>query len=51
MARKQNYVAALLVAVLCMWLRDVEAQKATYTLGFLAPSPDSVIPSSLAIEW
>jgi hypothetical protein len=44
-------VAALLVAVLCMCVRDVKAQKVNYTIGFLAPSPDSVIPASLSIEW
>jgi hypothetical protein len=53
MARNGNYVAALFVAVLCTFLRDVKAQDTlvTYLLGFMAPSPDSVIPASLAKEW
>ncbi|KAG0590114.1 hypothetical protein KC19_1G073000 [Ceratodon purpureus] len=53
MARNGSYVAAFLVAVLCTFLRDVDALNTTltYTLGFLAPSADSVIPASLANEW
>lgn len=48
----KHCVAALLVAVLCTLLRDSKATTTvTYTLGFLAPSPDSVIPTSLANEW
>lgn len=53
MARNGSYVAAFLVAVLCTFLRDADALNTTltYTLGFLAPSADSVIPASLANEW
>jgi hypothetical protein len=44
-------MVSLFVAVLCQCLKVGKAQEATYRLGFLAPSPDSVIPTSLSIEW
>lgn len=52
MERKRYHcVVSLFVAVLCLCFKDGKAQEATYSLGFLAPSPDSVIPTSLSIEW
>ncbi|XP_024390831.1 glutamate receptor 3.1 [Physcomitrium patens] len=54
MARNGKLAATLHVVVLCMCLRGVIAldpQNITYRIGFLSPSPDSIIPTNLAIEW
>lgn len=52
MERKSYHcVISLLVAVVCLCSKVGKAQEASYRLGFLAPSEDSVIPTSLSIEW
>lgn len=54
MARMGRFMAVLLAMVICICFGDATAQNPqniTYRIGFLSPSPDSVIPTNLAIEW